>query len=118
MSEAVQAQPRPALDAEPVRPIGGRLASIDLLRGLVIMLMALDHTRDFFHISALDFQPEDPARSYPLLFATRLVTHLCAPSFVLLAGVSAFLRGARDHDLKSLSWFLFSRGAWLVLLEV
>lgn len=118
MSEAVLA--RPALDAEPVRPIpaGGRLDSIDLLRGLVIMLMALDHTRDFFHLNALDFQPEDPARTWPLLFATRLVTHLCAPSFVLLAGVSAFLRGARDPDLKSLSWFLLSRGAWLVLLEL
>lgn len=120
MSHAIDRRPRLALDAEPAGPLGmgQRLRSIDLLRGLVIMLMALDHTRDFFHINALDFQPEDPARTYPLLFLTRLVTHLCAPSFVLLAGVSAFLRGSREHDLKSLSWFLFSRGAWLVLLEL
>lgn len=120
MSLAAAPRTRLALDAEPVGPLamGLRLQSIDLLRGLVIMLMALDHTRDFFHAGALFHEPTELAHTNPVLFATRIVTHLCAPSFVMLAGVSAFLRGARDGDRKSLSWFLLSRGAWLVFLEL
>ncbi len=117
---SAQAQPHLATDAEPAGPIriDGRLSSIDILRGLVIILMVLDHVRDFFHASAFTINPLDPETSNPALYMTRWITHLCAPSFVFLAGVSAFLKGARDGDTKSLSWFLFSRGLWLIVLEL
>src|SRR5262245_11380658 len=70
-----------------------RLISIDLLRGLVLMVMALDPTRDFFGASAMN--PRDVAE--PALFMTRWITHFCAPVFVLLAGMSAYLYGARGR---------------------
>jgi uncharacterized membrane protein len=91
-----------------------RLASIDMLRGLVIVLMALDHTRDFFGPALFD--PEDLAKTTPLWFATRWITHLCASTFVLLAGTSAFLRGAKG-GLPALSRYLFTRGLLLIALE-
>jgi uncharacterized membrane protein len=90
-----------------------RLTSIDMLRGFVIALMALDHTRDFFGFAT--FNPEDLAATTPAWFWTRWITHLCAPIFVLLAGSSAFLRG--QGDTASLSRYLATRGALLVLLE-
>jgi len=91
-----------------------RLASIDMLRGLVIVLMALDHTRDFF--GPATWGPEQLDQTTPAWFFTRWITHLCAPTFVLLAGSSAFLRGA-GCGIPALSRYLATRGALLLLLE-
>ncbi|MES1158509.1 MAG: heparan-alpha-glucosaminide N-acetyltransferase domain-containing protein [Terricaulis silvestris] len=97
---------------------GERLAAIDMLRGLVIAIMALDHVRDFVHVEAFQFDPTDMARTYPLLFATRWVTHLCAPTFVFLSGVSIYLQAAKGKTGWTLSRFLLTRGLWLVFLEL
>lgn len=97
----------------PSRPAMERLASIDVLRGLVMILMALDHTRDFFGIPGVN--PTDPTSTG--LFLTRWVTHICAPVFFLLTGTSAFL-SSRRWPGRDLSRYLLTRGAWLVLLEV
>lgn len=92
-----------------------RLSSIDALRGLVIVLMAVDHTRDFF--TNVRFDPEDFTQGGTGLFFTRWITHFCAPIFVLLAGVSAGLMAARKSK-KDLSLFLLSRGLWLIFVEL
>jgi uncharacterized membrane protein len=91
----------------------GRLNSIDLLRGLVMAIMALDHTRDYF--SNLTFQPEDLSQTYGTLFFTRWITHFCAPTFFFLAGTGAYLSKKRGAELSS---FLWKRGLWLVFLEL
>jgi uncharacterized membrane protein len=93
-----------------------RVQSIDLLRGTVMVIMALDHVRIFFHHDAYRFSPTDLSQTNIPLFFTRLITHYCAPVFVFLAGVSAFLYGHKRTQ-KELSFFLFSRGIWLVLVE-
>src|SRR5262244_2142817 len=94
-----------------------RLNSIDLLRGLVMIVMALDHTRDF--LAAGGFNPRDVTDL--TLFLTRWVTHFCAPTFILLAGISAYLYGAQTRTqgrgLREVSRFLVTRGLWLILIE-
>ncbi|BAY22875.1 hypothetical protein NIES2100_26390 [Calothrix sp. NIES-2100] len=93
-----------------------RLLSIDLWRGLVMVLMALDHVRDFF--TNVRFSPLDVTQTTIPLFFTRWVTHLCAPSFVFLAGIAAYLSFQRHNNKRKLSRLLFTRGLWLVFLEL
>jgi uncharacterized membrane protein len=95
-----------------------RVASVDALRGLVMILMALDHARDYFHSSALLFDPEDLTRTSAAIFLTRWITHFCAPVFMLTAGLGAFYWRAADRTTAGLSRFLLARGLWLVLLEL
>lgn len=101
----------------PEMPGSARLESVDFLRGLVMILMALDHVRDFFSdrlfLDATDLKTTTPAN-----FLTRWVTHFCAPTFIFLAGTAAFLSGARGKPKPALSWFLLTRGIWLAFFEV
>jgi uncharacterized membrane protein len=92
-----------------------RLPSLDALRGLVMIIMALDHVRDFVHSSAMA-SPEDLTRTTPILFFTRWITHFCAPVFMFAGGAGAFLMAQRNP--AKLSRFLWTRGLWLIVLEV
>jgi uncharacterized membrane protein len=83
-----------------------------------MVIMALDHVRDFIHRGAMTGSPTDLATTTPLLFLTRWVTHLCAPTFMLTAGLGAFLWWRRGRTRRELSRFLLTRGAWLVVLEL
>src|SRR5215510_13591245 len=95
-----------------------RVQAVDALRGLIMIIMALDHVRDFFHSGAMSFSPENLNRTTAALFFTRWITHLCAPVFAFTAGVGAFYYYSRGHDLKQLSRFLWTRGLWLVFLDL
>ena len=99
-------------------PATPRLGAIDAQRGLVMVVMALDHVRDFVHVGAMAFSPEDLTRTTPVLFLTRWITHICAPGFVFLAGLAVFRKLRRDGSPGRLSAFLVSRGLWLILAEV
>lgn len=99
-------------------PIDQRLVSVDALRGLVMIIMALDHTRDFFHAGAMHYAPEDLTKTTVAVFLTRWVTHVCAPTFLFLAGLGAYLRARADRASGQTARFLWTRGVWLIVLEL
>ena len=94
-----------------------RIESIDILRGLVMIIMALDHVRDYFHIAANVDNPLNLATTTPELYFTRWITHFCAPIFVFLSGTSIYLQSLRKTK-KALAAFLIKRGLWLIFVEI
>lgn len=98
-------------------PPSSRLHSIDALRGLVILFMLLDHVRETFYLHMQVSDPMDVAQTDPALFFSRTLAHLCAPVFILLTGLSAFLYGEKYQGRAAVSEFLFKRGLFLVVLE-
>jgi uncharacterized membrane protein len=110
------AEPRLAiLNAPGPQGAGSRIISVDFMRGLALIVMAIDHLRDF--LTNIPFEPEDVAHTYPALFFTRWITHFCAPLFFFLAGTGAYLYRRKANSLIAVSRFLWTRGLWLVLLE-
>jgi uncharacterized membrane protein len=109
-SSTASATQSPAIPAT----ASARIVSLDIFRGLIMVVMALDHTRDYF--TNLRFEPETLSQTYAALFFTRWITHFCAPMFFFLAGTGAFLYGRR-HTPAELSRFLWTRGLWLIALE-
>ena len=109
-----------AASAIPAQAVPGpRIQSVDALRGAIMMLMAIDHIRDYVARSAQQFLPTDLTRTTPAIFFTRWITHFCAPVFVLTAGLGAYFWMTRGHHSKgALSRLLISRGIWLVVLEL
>src|SRR5438309_11105826 len=106
------------VNPEPAKPVHKRIDSVDLLRGIVMVIMMLDHTRDFLHYAIFQFDPLDLSKTTTALFLTRWITHFCAPVFVFLAGTGAYLQFARGKSKRDLSRFLITRGLWLIVLEV
>jgi uncharacterized membrane protein len=94
-----------------------RVNTIDLLRGIIMIVMALDHTRDYWHESALLFEPTAIDKTTPAIFFTRWITHFCAPAFAFLSGISINLN-LRKRGTSELVKYLLTRGAWLVLLDL
>jgi uncharacterized membrane protein len=105
---------RPAIASTP-RLQAARIVSVDFMRGLAMVIMAIDHARDF--ITDVPFQPENIEHTYPALFFTRWITHFCAPFFFFLAGTGAYLLRRKTGSVGAASKFLWTRGLWLVLLE-
>lgn len=99
-----------------------RITTIDVTRGLVMIIMALDHVRDLFHLPALDQDPTNLSTTTPILFMTRWITHLCAPTFVFLSGTSAYLslqkQGRTGRNLAEGRRFLLQRGLVLMVMEL
>lgn len=116
MNLSTQSASAEATTASPSAGMMPRLDSVDLLRGVVMVIMALDHARHFF--TAVRFNPENFDDTTVAHFFTRWLTHICAPVFVFLAGTGAFLYRTRGHSQRELAWFLFSRGVWLIILEL
>src|SRR4051812_30289020 len=106
-----------SIPEKPVQPARApRLDSVDLLRGIIMVVMALDHVRDFF--TNLRYDPLDLSQTTAVLFLTRWVTHYCAPIFIFLAGTGAFLGASRGKSKGELARFLWTRGLWLILLDM
>lgn len=104
---------------QPATHSAPRLASIDALRGSVMLIMLLDHVRDTFYLHRQVADPMDLDQVEPAMFVSRLLAHLCAPIFVLLTGLSAWLYGSRQaNPKKAASLFLFKRGLFLIVLEL
>ena len=97
--------------------VKNRIQSIDVLRGIVMIIMALDHIRDYIHINAMTDDPLNLATTTPALYFTRWITHFCAPVFVFLSGISIYLQSQRKTK-KELSAFLVKRGLWLIIVEM
>jgi uncharacterized membrane protein len=110
--------PEPAIQSVPAKARPDRLDSIDMLRGVVMVIMALDHVRDFWSDRFFREDPTDLTKTTAAIFLTRWITHYCAPTFIFLAGTGAFLSGTRGKSKPELSWFLFTRGLWLAFFEV
>lgn len=113
MSNVITTRISPIIETLAIKRV--RLESIDVVRGVIMIVMALDHVRDFFGNSGLN--PTDPANTTIPLFFTRWITHFCAPVFFLLTGTGAYL-SLRKKSKRELSGFLFTRGVWLIFLEV
>jgi uncharacterized membrane protein len=94
-----------------------RIYSIDFTRGVVMIIMALDHVRDLMHVKSIAESPTDLSSTTPILFFTRWITYLCAPTFVFLAGTSAYISSSKKNDVSQSRKFLFKRGIWLIALE-
>ena len=118
-SGVVAAAPEaPTTEAPTTEAPLGRVAAVDIVRGLAMVLMVLDHTRDFAHREAFLFDPTDLEQTDPATFLTRWITHFVAPVFVLLAGTSARLQVAGGRTRGEIARFLLVRGLWLILLEL
>jgi uncharacterized membrane protein len=115
---ATNLEPAGPINPEPAKPARKRIDSIDLLRGIVMVIMMLDHTRDFVHNAGFFFDPTDLTRTNTALFLTRWITHYCAPVFVFLAGTGAYMQFVRGKSKRDLSRFLVTRGLWLIVLEL
>lgn len=121
MTDTVASPATPASPARPALAAGARISEIDMMRGLVIVIMAIDHVRDFMFngegMVGVGGALLDPATTTPAIYITRWITHLCAPTFVFLAGVSTYLQLAKGKTTPNLSRFLLTRGLWFIVLE-